>query len=281
MDSATHLAEEIYQADIHVPRVIVLSTLIAILCNVVFTLAALFSVSNISDVLSSSLPIYEVTRQAISNDRVVLFLLIWLDFTFVSTVPGVILTTGRLIWAFSRDGGLPYSSYFARIHPRFKVPVETTIVCCVFCLLYGLIYIGSTVAFNTFISSAVLFAFLSFSIPQGILLLVGRDTLPKRYYSLGKVFGTFVNAFSLAWSILYCILFCFPLSLPTTVQSMNYVSVVLVGGVMFVASLWFLAGKRKKFEGPIIRADILNGIDSGPGRPSIDAKTADQKTVEA
>ncbi|KAJ5724811.1 hypothetical protein N7493_006539 [Penicillium malachiteum] len=111
LDAATHLSEEIDKPEIHVPRSIILATVLALVCNVAFTLSALFSVKSIATVMSSSLPIYEVLRQAIPSEGAVLFLLIWLDLVFISTVPGALLTTGRLVWAFARDGGLPYSPF--------------------------------------------------------------------------------------------------------------------------------------------------------------------------
>ncbi|RDW58589.1 hypothetical protein BP6252_13065 [Coleophoma cylindrospora] len=140
----------------------------------VFTLAALFSLKSIDAVNASFLPIYEVTKQAVGHDGLVLFLLIWLDFTFISTVPGAMLTTGRLVWAFSRDGGLPYSPVFDKISDKYQVPVAAILISFVFCLLFGLIYIGSTVAFNTFISSTIIFAFLSYALPQLFLLATGH-----------------------------------------------------------------------------------------------------------
>ncbi|KAJ5634030.1 hypothetical protein N7528_001872 [Penicillium herquei] len=224
IDSATHIAEEIHEPGRHVPRAMVLSTGIAIICNIAFTLAALFSTSSIADVSASSFPIYEIGRQAIGSDRAVLFLLIWLTFTFYSTIPGVLLTTGRLVWAFSRDNGLPWSPYFNRISERYKVPVQAHIVSCSFCILYGLIYIGSTAGFNAILSTTIVFALLSYSVPQALLLISGRSLLPERHFKLGK-------------------------------------PIVLVGMLCFISFLWFVGGKRRSFKGPVIRMDILQGVN--------------------
>ncbi|KAJ5721192.1 Choline transport protein [Penicillium malachiteum] len=194
----------------------------------------------------------------------VLFLLIWLDLVFISTVPGALLTTGRLTWAFARDGGLPYSPFFSRISSRYEVPVYATLLSTAFCLFFGLIYIGSTVAFNTSISSAIVFAFLSYSLPQAFLLLAGRDSLPQRHFNLGKVFGTLVNFLSVAFVAFFSILFCFPFSIPTSVTAMNYVSVVAVAALLLIASLWWGAGKNRSFTGPVMVGDVLQGIEPGP-----------------
>lgn len=268
IDSATHIAEEIHEPGKHVPRAMILATGVAIVTNVAFTLAALFNISSITQVSASSFPIYEIGRQAIGSDGAVLFLLIWLIFTFYTTIPGVLLTTGRLMWAFSRDNGLPYSSYFNRISERYKVPVHAHIFIFFFCMVYGLIYIGSTVGFNAILSTAIVFAFLSYATPQAMLLLSGRNILPQRHFKLGNIVGTFANVFSVLWTLLYCVFLSFPLSLPTSAEGMSYVSVVLVGMGIIITFLWFVGGKRKSFKGPEIRADILHGIDIVPVKSS-------------
>ena len=280
LDAATHLSEEIDKPDVHVPRAIMLATVLALVCNVAFTLAALFAVQSIDTVMSSDLPIYDVLSQAIPSDRAVLFLLIWLDLVFISTVPGALLTTGRLVWAFARDGGLPHSPFFSRISNRYQVPVNATLLSTAFCLIFGLIYIGSTVAFNTFISSAIVFAFLSYAVPQGLLLLAGRDTLPKRHFDLGRVFGTFINVISVVFVSFFTVLFCFPFSLPTTVTSMNYVSVVSVAAALLIGALWLGAGKSKSFTGPIMLGNILHGVEPGQdGKPN-DRDIAHSKALD-
>jgi choline transport protein len=264
IDAATHLSEEIDKPGTHVPRAIVLATVLALVCNVAFTLAALFAVQSIDTVMASELPIYDVLSQAIPSDGAVLFLLIWLDLVFISTVPGALLTTGRLVWAFARDGGLPHSPFFGRISNRYQVPVNATLLSTAFCLLFGLIYIGSTVAFNTFISSAIVFAFLSYAVPQGLLLLAGRDTLPERYFDLGDTFGMCINVISVVFVFVFSILFCFPFSVPTSVTSMNYVSVVSVAASLLIAASWLGGGKKQSFTGPVMLGNILQGIDPGP-----------------
>jgi choline transport protein len=132
-------------------------------------------------------------------------------------------------------------------------------------VLYGLIYIGSTTAFNSFISLAILGLNVTYAIPQAVVVLRGRDNvLPKRHFNLGPVFGPFCNIFSALWMSLFGVLFCFPIFLPVTAQNMNYLSVVVVGVCLFILALWW-GGKRKTFTGPNIELngmEILNAINT-------------------
>jgi choline transport protein len=137
------------------------------------------------------------------------------------------------------------------------MPLNATWTATIFCILYGLIYIGSTTAFNSFISMAILALNVSYILPQGILLYRGRQgVLPERHFKLRGVLGPFVNAFSCLWIALFLVIFCFPVFNPPTPANMNYVSVVVVAIGVFVTAMWF-GGKRKTFVGPVSPKPIL------------------------
>jgi choline transport protein len=166
---------------------------------------------------------------------------------------------------------LPFSPFFAKVEPTRQVPSRATILTSAFCILYGLIYIGSSVAFTSFISTAILSLNLTYTIPQTIVLIRGRsNVLPTRHFDLGAVFGPFCNAFATCWTSLYVVLFCFPIFLPVTVETMNYVSVVMAGTAVFVAAMWWLprqwGGKRGVFEGPRVGEgglELLSAVNAG------------------
>jgi choline transport protein len=107
------------------------------------------------------------------------------------------------------------------------------------------------------VSAAIIFQQTSCIIPQAILLYRGRDkVLPERYFNLGKL-GAPINAIAVAWVVFLDILYCFPTAMPVTPQNMSYVSVVSVGLMCFVITLWFTT-KRGVFKGPHIDFELLN-----------------------
>lgn len=63
-------------------------------------------------------------------------------------------STARQTWAFARDGGLPYSSWIAKVHPTLLVPVNAVLLSAFLTILLSLINIGSSAAFNAIISLA-------------------------------------------------------------------------------------------------------------------------------
>lgn len=246
----------------NVPRAMGLTMLIGLFTVITWTIAFMFSVSDLDEVMNSPTPYLTVYFQAIHNDGVALFFTVWLWLAYLSATISCYATSGRLVWAFSRDNGLPFSNFFRKVHPTLEMPVNATVLTCVFAILYGLIYIGSTTAFNSFISVSILGLNVTYTVPQAILAIRGRDkVLPPRPFALGKWLGLFCNVFSSIWIAMYTVWFCFPTFLPVEAQNMNYLSVIAVGALLFIGLSWFL-GKRKTFVGPDV---VFEGVSQSLG----------------
>ncbi|KAJ6037169.1 amino acid transporter [Penicillium herquei] len=263
IDGACHIAEELPNPTRDVPRAMGLTMLIGMITVIPWTIAFLFSITDTDAVASSSIPVYTIYLQATRSQPAATVLTVWILFVYFGALVSCIVTTGRLAYAFARDGGLPYSPYFARIHSRLQAPVNATIACVVVIILYGLIYIGSSTAFNSFISMSILSLNLTYALPQAIVLVRGREkVLPKRPFNLGRHLGPICNGFSILWVIFITIMSCFPTSIPTTVASMNYVSVIITGISAIILISWW-GGKRKTFSGPRIEIQGLEVILNG------------------
>ncbi|KAK4935467.1 hypothetical protein LTR10_023483 [Elasticomyces elasticus] len=283
LDAATHVSEEMPNPRRNVPRAMALTMVIGMITSFVWTVAFLFSATDLDEVMNSPSPYLTVYFQAIHNDGVALFFAVWLFLAYVSATISCYATSGRLVWAFSRDNGLPFSKFFSRVHPTLKVPVNATVLTCVFAVLYGLIYIGSTTAFNSFLSISILGLNATYTVPQAIVAIRGRDkVLPPRPFALGKWTGLFCNIFSSLWIAMYTVWFCFPTFIPVKAQNMNYLSVIAVGALLFIALSWFL-GKRKTFTGPkVVFEGVSGSIDLSTGHntravEAVDAPQGDMK----
>ena len=120
-------------------------------------------------------------------------------------------------------------SVFASLGLAFGYDLIVTLASTLSAALYGLIYLGSTTAFNSIITSAILLLNLSYAIPQAILATRGREEcMPKRALDLGR-WGYLCNIFAPFWIAVVGVMVCFPPGLPVAVGSMNYTAPVLVG----------------------------------------------------
>jgi hypothetical protein len=87
------------------------------------------------------------------------------------------------------------SPSLSRINPSFNVPVNAILAVALFNILFGLLYLGPSVAFNAYISSCTIFLNCSYAGPILILLIRGRKTITEQRpdFPLGRVGGYVAN----------------------------------------------------------------------------------------
>jgi amino acid transporter len=130
------------------------------------------------------------------------------------------------------------------------VPIWALFLSTVVCALLGLIYLGSSAAFNAFTGVATICLGCSYAFPVLCSLLRRRHDVRHAPYSLGK-FGYAINIITVAWITFSIVLFCFPVAIPVTPQTMNYASVVFMGFAT-IATIWYVVNARKHYHGPQI-----------------------------
>ncbi|KAF4594931.1 amino acid permease [Ophiocordyceps camponoti-floridani] len=260
-DAVAHMIEEIPQASLQGPKIMMLCVIIGTVTGAIF-LAVLLSVSgNMESVISSSAgPLLQILVNATGNAAgavcLVMLPLVCLVFALLS----VMTTSSRIIYAFARDGGLPASTVFARVHPKLGQPLNALALSSAVVVLFGLIFMASSSAFNAIMSSSVVALDLSYAMPIAIRCLRGRSRLVQGQWKLSPVLGWTVDVVSLAYITLTTFLFLLPPVRPVTGTNMNY-CVVAFAVVIVVSVLQWLVDGRKKFVGP-----RLGGFDSAEER---------------
>jgi choline transport protein len=93
---------------------------------------------------------------------------------------GITTTASRMIWAFARDMGFPFSRFLKKVDHRTKVPIVAVGAVVVLACLLTLIYIGSPTAFNDVISLTITGFYGSYLLPASLLLYrrIKGDILP-------------------------------------------------------------------------------------------------------
>jgi amino acid transporter len=124
------------------------------------------------------------------------------------------------------------------------------------CLL-GLIYFGSSAAFNSFTGVATICLSTSYGMPILISVIRGRKAVANSSFSLGR-FGYAINIAMIGWICLAVVLFCMPVSLPVEAATMNYASVVFAGFAV-ISLAWYFVRGRKDFTGPPVPQDVAPG----------------------
>ncbi|KAK3618097.1 hypothetical protein LTR56_024866 [Elasticomyces elasticus] len=264
-DATAHMIEEIPNAAVEGPKIMIYCVAIGIGTGFVFLSCLLFVAGPLEEVISSPAGplgyiLYHATGSRAGTVCLLLFPLICLLFANVS----IMTTSSRMTYAFARDGGLPFSRILSRVHPKLDVPLESLALTNVVVLVFGCIFLGSTSAFNAIVSASVVALGLSYGIPVAINCLRGRKMLPAtRSFILPEWFAWFANLLGVAYVILTTVLFVFPPELPVTGSSMNY-CIVAFGIVLIISMIqWFVDG-RKNFKGPKVELDdhVLTAVNS-------------------
>jgi amino acid permease (GABA permease) len=248
------MCEEVQSPHREVPKAIVLSVAAAGVTGVIYLIPILFVLPPVDLLLdvANGQPIgllFKTVTGSTAGGFGLLFLILGILF-FAGT--GALTAASRCTYAFARDGAIPGHSHWAKVSRRFDVPLggillSTTVDC-----LLGLIYFGSTAAFNSFTGVATICLSTSYGLPILISLIRERKAVKHSSFSLGK-FGYFINIATICWIGLAVVLFCMPVSLPVEATTMNYASVVFAGFAT-VSVVWYFARARREFKGPPVLA---------------------------
>lgn len=98
----------------------------------------------------------------------------------------------RCIWAFARDGGIPFPKVFGHVSQRHQMPVNAFFLNVALQFILTCLYFGSTAAFNAFIGVAVICLGSSYLVPIGISFFSGRKEVSFGPFFKGKL-GAFCN----------------------------------------------------------------------------------------
>ncbi|CEL10195.1 hypothetical protein ASPCAL13319 [Aspergillus calidoustus] len=245
------MCEEVRQPAVQVPKAMVGTIVINLIAGLVFLIPVCFVMHDLEDLaaLASGQPVPAIFKAAIGNQvGTFLLLLPLLILGFICGI-GCVTATSRCTWAFARDGAIPGSQWWRTVNKKLDVPLNAMMLGMVVELLFGLIYFGSTAAYNAFSGVGVILLTLSYACPIAVsLLLRGREDIRHGSFDLGML-GAICNVVALAWTVLAIPLFSMPSYMEVTVETMNYASVVFVGFVA-MSALWYWVWGHKNYVGP-------------------------------
>ncbi|KAG6212221.1 hypothetical protein E4U35_008175 [Claviceps purpurea] len=242
LDVATHLAEEIPSPATNVPKVLMWTVAVGALSGMLVIVA-----------IFANLPVIDANQD---NSAVVLFyrisssralavgILVPILITTAGAVWSMQIWQSRIAWAISRDRGFPLHRYLARVLPSpFHTPFWSLLWSSACSALFGCLYLGSEVAFNSLIATGVLLLYFSYSIPVILVLFRGRSTFRHGPFWF-PVLGYISNVVMLAWTVVAAIFYCFPYHSVVQAEKMNYASLVLGVIALFICTLWFSFANR-------------------------------------
>jgi amino acid transporter len=153
----------------------------------------------------------------------------------------------------ARDGVFPFSHYLRWIFEPTKTPLANVFFVFLIDSILLLLQLVSTTAFAAIIAVATLGYQVSYLIPIFLRCTSARHIFPVGEFNLGR-FGVPIAIVSSIWLTITSTIMLFPANYPITTDNMNY-AIVVVGGVAFIASLYWIISAQHWFVGPK-RVDI-------------------------
>ena len=271
-DGAIHMSEEIQNATTVVPQAIVFSILLNGALGFGIAIALLFCLGDIDAALTSptTYPFMEIFQQAVqSTQGAAVMVALIITLALCATV-GIVASSSRQLWAFSRDRGVPFWRRLQRVNSKSAVPVLAVSVTTTISCLLALIVLGSSTAFNDLVSFSVVGLFGSYFMVAALLLYRRIRGDIKLYASssdaltnapgaeltwgpwrIPGILGILNNSFAVIYLVIIFFFSFWPPTIDPTPATMNYSSLMLGACIIFSLLYWVFRA-RKEYKGPVV-----------------------------
>ncbi|KAL4950913.1 amino acid/polyamine transporter I [Aspergillus filifer] len=245
LDGITHITEEMPNPSRNAPLAIAITLTIAFTTGLTYLIALMFSVQDFAALSDTptGLPLTELFHQVTQSVGGAFGLTFILFIALGPCVTSSQLSSSRVLWAFARDGAMPFSDTWAAVNKRFGIPFNAQLLVAAFNAALGCIYLGSSTAFNSMLGAAVTINNVAYLIPISTNMLTGRRNMHRGTFFM-KNWGWLVNGVTVGWLLFAIVFFSFPYNMPVTVQGMNYTCVVVGGIPILILSWWFIGGGK-------------------------------------
>ena len=252
-DASAHTSEETQKAALSAPRGMVNSVIWSALFGYAMVVGFLMLIPNMDDAAKQGWGVFFWALDArfpvwLKN---ALYVAIFVS-QFLCGL-ATVTSVSRMIYAFSRDKGLPGSSALAKVSPKFRTPVAAIWTASVLSVLFvwgsTLVSVAGTSAYTIVVSCTVIFLFLSFTFPIVLGMLAwGTPKWDKMGpWNMGR--GVFV-LFAILSVISMILIFIIGVQPPN-----QWALYITVGFFILTAIVWF-GFESRRFKGPPI-GDVI------------------------
>src|SRR3954451_22301139 len=250
-DASAHMTEETKSASVAGPRGIVMSVVVSVIAGWVLLIGITFAIQSYSSAIETptGVPPAQIFIDAVGDTGGKLLLLIAIGAQLFCGMASV-TANSRMIYAFSRDGALPASSFWHHINPRTRTPTRAIWLAAVGAFLLGLPYLWNATAYAAVTSIAVIGLYIAYVLPTLLRLLQG-DRFQPGPWSLGR-WSRPIGVVAIVWVCFITILFMLPQVSPVSGSTFNYTPIAVLV-VLGFAGIWWLASARRWFTGPKVQ----------------------------
>lgn len=162
----------------------------------------MFTIGDINSVLNTPLgvPWVQVLYNATNSYAATMVLTCVTGLLLTCCLINNVTTASRQLWSFARDGGVPFSSFFARVSSGWDVPVNAMAFTLAITVVLSLFIVGSPVAFQVLTSLSLTGLISSYLLAVGCVLWkrIRGEKFPPGRFNLKK-FGFVCNGLAVGF----------------------------------------------------------------------------------
>jgi len=234
-DASAHVSEETHDPSRNAPRGMVMAVLVSGVAGYAMLLAVTLSIGDLDAALLADNPFIFILRSALGaplGNALVLVAMAAMWFCGLSSIT----SNSRMLFAFARDGGLPFSRALASVSPRFKSPHVAVWTSAAMALAVAL----WADAYSAMVALSTIALYASYGLPVFFGMRARARQKIAGPWSLGR-HSRKVNLIAVAWVAGCMVLFVLP---PNQLAGYTFAACVLA------LALYWRLWMRSRFTGP-------------------------------
>lgn len=250
-DASAHMTEETRDAARSGPKGIVMSIGVSLVAGWVLLIGLTFAIRDYGGALDSAtgVPPAQILIDALGLPLAKALLVIVVGAQFFCGMSSV-TANSRMVYAFSRDGALPASTFWHRINKRTRTPTNAIWLAAAGAFVLGLPYLWNETAYAAVTSIAVIGLYIAYVLPTILRLRQGARFIRGPWH-LGR-WSRPVGVVAVVWVGFISVLFMLPQKNPVEASTFNYTPVAVLA-VLGFAGIWWLVSARRWFTGPKVQ----------------------------
>ncbi|MBB3239807.1 amino acid transporter [Pseudomonas sp. Tn43] len=253
-DASAHTSEETHRASVSVPVGMVSSVAWSLLFGWVMLCSFVLMLPSMDEAAKQGWNVFFWAMDTQVNPTIKMALYVAIFISQVLCGLATVTSVSRMIFAFSRDGGLPFSKALASVSPTHRSPVPAIWTGATLAVLFvwgsSLVSIGETPVYTIVVSCTVIFLFFSFIIPIVLgLFTYGTAKWPTMGpWNMGRGFYSLFAILSILSMVL---IFLIGIQPPN-----DWALYITLGFLILTAIVWF-AFEARRFQGPPVGDMII------------------------
>src|SRR5438477_148688 len=260
-DASAHMTEETIGADRRAPWGVVMSVVVSAIAGYALLMGLLAAAPDLAAAGGFVNGVLYILQSRLS------FVLGTLLFAVIAVAQffcgmSSITSNSRMIYAFSRDGAVPFHATWHRLD-RGRTPRNAIILSAVCAFILASPTVVNYTAYLAVTSIATIGLYIAYALPIW-LRLFAKEFRPGPWH-LGA-WSKPIGWIAVIWVVFISVLFMLPTATPITALTFNYTPVVVLGTLLII-TIWWFASARNWFRGPVIQGSEaeLEAIEESVG----------------